>query len=50
MKSGIYIIRNMINGRIYVGSSYRLSRRISEHNKRKDWMWQLIYNRRKRNI
>ena len=27
MKSGIYIIRNMINGRIYVGSSYRLRKK-----------------------
>lgn len=31
MKSGVYVIRNTINGRVYVGSAVLLRRRLSAH-------------------
>jgi len=31
MKSGIYIIRNLVNGKIYIGSAVNLERRLSFH-------------------
>lgn len=30
-KSGIYIIKNKINGKIYIGKSYRMNQRLKEH-------------------
>jgi group I intron endonuclease len=31
MKSGIYIIRNIVNGKIYIGSAVNLEKRLYEH-------------------
>ena len=31
MKSGIYIIRNTVNGKIYIGSAVNLEKRLYEH-------------------
>lgn len=45
----VYVLKNKVNGRLYIGSSNNLKTRIQQHNKGKEFYtrrykpWQMVY-------